>query len=68
MLDIKLIRENKDIVTESLRRRGPGLKLDELLELDSRNRAILKETEELRARRQTRGSSMVPLKLLPPPV
>jgi seryl-tRNA synthetase len=54
MLDIKLIRENPDMVRTGLRNRGvedADAVVDELLRLDERRRAILVEKESLQARR-----------------
>jgi seryl-tRNA synthetase len=52
MLDIKRIRENTDEVRQGLAARGadPAL-LDNVLELDSRRRALLTETETCKAER-----------------
>ncbi len=54
MLDIKFVRENPDIVRENIKNKFQDAKLplvDEVLELDKRNRAIKQEVEELRAKR-----------------
>ncbi|MEM5814568.1 MAG: serine--tRNA ligase [Candidatus Aenigmatarchaeota archaeon] len=54
MLDIKLIRENPDMVRKNLERRHDDTKLnlfDELLRADKEHRKLIQETEELRARR-----------------
>ena len=45
MLDIRFIRENKDIIKESLDARNSDYPLDELLELDRTRRDILVEVE-----------------------
>ena len=52
MLDINLIRENPEVVRDSLRRRqmDAGV-VDALLELDKARRALLAETETLKAER-----------------
>ncbi len=52
MLDINLIRENPEVVRDSLRRRqmDAGV-VDTLLELDKERRALLAETETLKAER-----------------
>jgi seryl-tRNA synthetase len=53
MLDLKLIRENPDLVRESQRRRGEDSGVvDRLLEVDARNRALKTEAEALRAERK----------------
>src|SRR5665648_353458 len=55
MLDIKLIRNQPEMVRERLARRGPGAthSLDELLLLDERRREILVQVEEKRSLRNT---------------
>ena len=54
MLDIKFVRENPDIVRENIKKKFQDQKLvlvDEVLELDRRNRDIKQEVEALRADR-----------------
>ncbi|MEM5819630.1 MAG: serine--tRNA ligase [Candidatus Aenigmatarchaeota archaeon] len=54
MLDIKLIRENPEIIKENLRKRGDKEKeklLDRVIELDKHWRMNIKELNELRMRR-----------------
>ncbi|MDP3729952.1 MAG: serine--tRNA ligase [Candidatus Omnitrophota bacterium] len=51
MLDLKFIRDNKDIVKESIKNRGYKLDIDEFLKLDEEHRKILVEVEYLRSRR-----------------
>jgi len=54
MLDIKLVRDNPNLVKENLRRRGTLDKVpevDRLLELDNKWRKFLQETEALRRKR-----------------
>ena len=54
MLDIKFVRENPDIVRENIKKKFQDQKLvlvDEVLELDRRNREIKQEVEALRADR-----------------
>ena len=54
MLDIKFVRENPDIVRQNIKNKFQDRKLplvDEVLELDVRNREIKKEVEALRAER-----------------
>lgn len=54
MLDINLIRSRPDLVRQALLNRGDDtLALDELLQLDVRRREILKQSEQLRATRNT---------------
>jgi seryl-tRNA synthetase len=49
MLDIKLIRENPDLVRQALEKRGDSFALDSILEIDERYRSLLRQMEELRA-------------------
>jgi seryl-tRNA synthetase len=51
MLDLKFIRDNKEIVKEALRARNLKLNIDELLTLDEERRSLLVETETLKAER-----------------
>ncbi len=52
MLDIRIIREQTEMVREAMRKLGAeDAPIDRVLELDERRRAILTEVEELRARR-----------------
>ena len=53
MLDLKLIRENPDLLRESQRRRGEDVTVvDRLLALDAENRRLKTEVEALRAERK----------------
>ena len=54
MLDIKFVRENPEIVKENIKKKFQDAKLpmvDEVLELDAKNRAAITEASELRASR-----------------
>jgi seryl-tRNA synthetase len=53
MLDIKLIREQPDLVRQRLATRGAGdeARIDELLKLDEQRRKLLAEVEGLKAQR-----------------
>lgn len=53
MIDIKLIRENPNIVKDSIRRRGLKVDIDELLKLDEQRRAKIGDLEALQAKRNT---------------
>lgn len=50
MLDIKLLREDPEMVRAALARRGGGIDLDAVLDVDGRRRKIIYEMEQLRAR------------------
>ncbi|MBI3300554.1 MAG: serine--tRNA ligase, partial [Deltaproteobacteria bacterium] len=59
MLDIKLIRERPEFVKAELEKVGfPAQDLDALLELDRRRRAMIHETETLKARRSARSQEI----------
>ena len=56
MLDIKFIRDNPDAVRENIKKKFQEEKLplvDQVLALDSENRAAITEASELRAKRNT---------------
>ncbi|MDO4522473.1 MAG: serine--tRNA ligase [Eubacteriales bacterium] len=56
MLDIKFLRENPEVVKQNIRNKFQDEKLsmvDEVIELDKRNREIKNEVEALRANRNT---------------
>lgn len=58
MLDIKFIRENKDIVQDGARKKCIKFNVDELLEVDDKRRALLQAVEEMRTK-QNRVSEQV---------
>ncbi len=54
MLDIKLVRENPELVKENIKKKFQDSKLplvDEVIELDRKNRSAITEVEALRAKR-----------------
>ncbi len=54
MIDMKLIRENPDLVRENIKKKFQDEKLplvDEVLDLDAKNRAAISEANDLRASR-----------------
>ena len=54
MLDIKFIRNNTDIVKDKTKKREMDpVVIDEIIEYDEKRRTLLKETEELKAERNT---------------
>ena len=48
MLEIKFIRENRELVIKALKDRGNNLSLKPILEVDSQRRKLIREVEELR--------------------
>ncbi|MCD7787008.1 MAG: serine--tRNA ligase, partial [Oscillospiraceae bacterium] len=64
MLDIKFLRENPDAVRENIRKKFQDQKLplvDEVIELDRKNRAAIREASDLRARRNQLSKANGPL-------
>lgn len=61
MLDPRILRENPDAVTESLRRRGLDLNLDALVTLEADHRSALQEAEQLRSRQKDAGKEIATL-------
>ena len=51
MLDIKLIRENIEVVEENLRKRGSKISLDSLKQLENDRLKLMKEVEAQRAKK-----------------
>ena len=48
MLDVKFIRENKELVEKSAREKGYKVDIDKLLAVDDERKAELIQVEELR--------------------
>ncbi len=64
MLDIKFIRDNPEAVKENIKKKFQDAKLpmvDEVLELDAKNRAAITEASDLRAQRNALSKSNGPL-------
>ncbi len=51
MLDIKFIRENKDLIKQNCENRGVKCDIDRLLVLDNQRKELLQEIEKLRTRK-----------------
>jgi seryl-tRNA synthetase len=66
MLDIKLIRENPGLVRQALEKRGDSFALDNIIEVDSRYRGLLRQTEELRAQHNESSKQLSKSKDKPP--
>lgn len=65
MLDIKLVRENPEIVRNDLKRRGDKERenlLDELIKIDRGWRDVLQETEKLKHKRNVLSEEIAELK------
>ncbi len=66
MLDIKLIRENPDLVRANLQKRGDDASLDTILDLDEQHRKLLQEVEALRAKRNEVSKKLGKMPQKPP--
>ncbi|MCG0277099.1 MAG: serine--tRNA ligase [Thermanaeromonas sp.] len=62
MLDIKLLRDNPELVDRGLKRRGLAAPLDHFLELDARRRSLLTEVEKLKHKRNVVSEEIGKLK------
>ncbi|MBC7643634.1 MAG: serine--tRNA ligase [Thermoleophilia bacterium] len=58
MLDIRFIRENLEVVEDSLRRRGASVDLAGLLELDEQRRGLVGRIDEMRNDRNTASKAI----------
>ena len=66
MIDIKLIRENPEVVRQALEKRGDSYALDSIIEIDGRYRSLLRQTEELRAKHNEASKQLSKSKDKPP--
>jgi seryl-tRNA synthetase len=62
VLDLKFIRENPDQVAQGLAAKGASVNLQGLLDLDLEKRTLLKQSEELKARRNSVSDEVAKLK------
>ena len=62
MLDIKLIRQNPELVKQAMRNRGTNMdnKIDEILQIDEERRAITSKAESMKAQ-QNAVSKQIPM-------
>lgn len=66
MLSIQFIRQNPDLVRESLAKRGETSGLDEVLRIDEKRRRLIQEAESLRARKKQVSKDIAKMKEKPP--
>jgi seryl-tRNA synthetase len=66
MLDIKIIRENLELVRQALEKRGDTFALDSILEIDGRYRNSLRQMEDLRAQHNEASKQLSKSKEKPP--
>ncbi len=62
MLDLKFIRENPDQVARGIEAKGASADLQALLDFDQEKRALLKQSEELKARRNSVSDTVARVK------
>ncbi len=62
MLDLKFMRENKELLEEMLKNRNSDLTLDEFQKLDEKRREILSEVEGLKNKRNVASTEIAKLK------
>ncbi|HNT88503.1 MAG TPA: hypothetical protein PKL84_11625, partial [Candidatus Hydrogenedentes bacterium] len=62
MLDIKLLRDQPDVVRAAIERRGADIDLDGVLAVDARWRALTHEWEQLRAEQNRAGEEIARFK------
>lgn len=64
MLDIKFIRENSDIIRLASTKKHLSFNVDELIEVDVKRLAILREVEELRAKQNAASDAIAKVSAL----
>ncbi len=62
MIDIKVLRENPDLIRQALENRGVSFDFDQLLEMDKRRRLIITEIDNLRKERNELSEKVGKLK------
>jgi len=62
MLDIKLIRENPELVKTGIENKREKNRIDEILELDSKRRELIFRTDELKSKRNQTSMEIAKLK------
>lgn len=62
MLDLKFMRENKELIEKMLKNRNSDLTLDEFAKLDEERRQILSEVEALKNKRNIESQEIAKLK------
>jgi len=62
MLDLKFIRDNKELVSKAIRDKGEAADVEKLLEVDRQRRAFLSEVEALRHKQKLASEEIAKLK------
>lgn len=60
MLDIKFIRENKEIVKEAVKNKRATVNVDELLSIDEKRRNLIETSEKIKAEQNKRSGHQSP--------
>ena len=58
MLDIRFVRENPELVQENARKKGYGVNIAHILDLDAQKRGLSQTVDELREKRNANAASM----------
>jgi seryl-tRNA synthetase len=66
MLSLQFIRQNPDLVRDSMSRRGEPAGLDQVLRLDEERRRLIQEVESLRSKRKQVSKDIATMKEKPP--
>lgn len=61
MIDLKLLREQPDLVRDGIRKKHIGCDLDAFLKVDEKRRAMINEVETLRAEQKSANTEMAQL-------
>ena len=62
MLDIKFVRDNREFVIKSLNKRGYSVEFNDFLQLNERRLMLMRDTEELRGKRNNASQEIGRLK------
>ena len=62
MLDLKFVRENREKVTNEIKKRGIDLDLEDLVRYDDKRKEFLKKADELKAKRNSASDEIGKLK------
>ncbi|NLM52669.1 MAG: serine--tRNA ligase [Firmicutes bacterium] len=62
MLDLKFVRENLDLVKKAVQDKGEEAAVDRFVEVDTKRRDLLKETEQLKNKRNTVSEEIARMK------
>ena len=66
MIDINLLRNQKDMVSQMMKNRSEDIDLDNILELDVTRRNLIQTVDQLRSKRNTVSKEIAQMKEKPP--